>query len=279
MTALSPAVPTVALNDGRTTPQLGYGVFQIPEDATEAAVLAALEAGYRHLDTAAIYGNEAAVGRAIAASGVPRDELFVTTKLWIDGHGREEAPRAFAASLDRLGLDHVDLYLIHWPVPATDRYVETWRALADLRADGRARSTGVSNFTSAQLARVIDETGVVPAVNQVELHPLLPQDEVRAANAARGVVTQAWSPLAQGRLDGDPTVARIAAKHGVAPALVLLRWNLDQGNVVLTKSATPARIRQNLDALTLALDAEDAAALAGLATGERGGPDPETFAG
>jgi 2,5-diketo-D-gluconate reductase A len=270
-------VPTVTLNTGAAVPQLGFGVFQVPPAETAAAVVTALEAGYRHLDTAAIYENEEAVGAGIAAAGIPREELFVTTKLWNDGHGAAAAADAFARSLARLGLDYVDLYLIHWPVPSADRYVETWEALQAFAADGRARALGVSNFQPAHLERILAAGGAVPAANQVELHPYLQQAGVRAANAAHGVVTQAWSPLAQGGVLDDPVLARIAEKHGRPVAQIALRWNLQLGDVVLTKSVTPERIRANLDVVGFTLDDEDLAAIAALDRGGRVGPDPDAF--
>jgi 2,5-diketo-D-gluconate reductase A len=272
-------IPDVALNNGVAIPQLGFGVFQVPPAATVAAVTAALEAGYRHIDTAVIYDNEQPVGEALAASGVPRGELFVTTKVWNRDHGREATLRSFEASLSRLGLDYLDLFLIHWPAPGQDRYVETWQALEELHRDGRVRAIGVSNFQPAHLDRLAAETGTVPAVNQIELHPYLQQAELRAVDADRGIVTEAWSPLAQGAVLDDPELARIAAKHGTGVAQVALAWNLRLGNVVLTKSVTPERIRGNLDALSLPLDADDLAAIAALDRGERVGPDPDRFGG
>lgn len=273
-------IPATALANGVTIPQLGFGLFQVPEAATTAAVGHALEAGYRSFDTATLYRNERALGAALAASGIPRDELFVTTKLWNSDHGYDAALRAFDASLARLGLDRVDLYLIHWPVPALDRYVETWTALAQLLADGRARAIGVSNFEVSHLERLLAETGVVPAVNQIELHPRLAQRELRAFHARHGIVTEAWSPLARGGLGGlleDPAVLSVARRHGRTAAQVILRWHLQLGNVVLPRSVTPARIRENLALFDFALDADDLAAFEALDTGHRIGPDPGTF--
>ncbi|MFI1095629.1 aldo/keto reductase [Streptomyces sp. NPDC020917] len=258
-------------------PQLGFGVFQVPDDETAAAVGAALDAGYRSIDTASVYGNETGVGRALAASGLPREELFVTTKVWNADQGHDSTLRAFDASLARLGLDHVDLYLIHWPAPAQDRYLDTWRALRALLADGRVRAIGVSNFQPAHLRRLIEDGGVVPAVNQVELHPGLQQRELRAVHAEFGIVTEAWSPLAQGALLDEPALAAIARKHGRTPAQVVLRWHLQLGTVVIPKSVTPARIRENLDVFGFALDDADLAAIAGLDRGLRTGPDPDTL--
>ncbi|WP_026411105.1 aldo/keto reductase [Actinomadura oligospora] len=271
------SVPNVTLNNGVTMPQLGFGVFQVPDQETTAAVTAALEAGYRSIDTAAIYGNERGVGQALAASGIARDELFVTTKLWNEDQGHDRTLAAFDASLDRLGLDHVDLYLVHWPTPARDLYVETYRALEKILADGRARAIGVSNFQVPHLRRLTDHTGVTPAVNQVELHPGLQQAGLRAFHAEHGIATEAWSPLAQGAVLGDEAVVRIAGAHGVSPAQVVLRWHLQVGNVVIPKSVTPARIRQNLDVFGFELGDADMAALAGLDRGLRTGPDPDTL--
>jgi diketogulonate reductase-like aldo/keto reductase len=271
-------VPEVILNNDVRIPQLGFGVWQVPNEDTAAAVTSALENGYRLVDTAGAYGNEEGVGAAIAASGIARDELFVTTKLWNREHGHDRALRAFDASLERLGLDHVDLYLIHWPVPKADKYVETWRALGKLYADGRVRAIGVSNFRPAHLTRLIEETGVVPALNQIELHPHLPQFASRAFHAEHAIVTEAWSPLAQGgELLRDATVVGIADRLERTPAQVVLRWHIQLGNVVIPKSVTPARIAQNIQVFDFALDDDDLAALATLETGERTGPDPDTF--
>ncbi|WP_407526834.1 aldo/keto reductase [Methylobacterium oryzisoli] len=270
--------PRVTLNDGRRIPQLGFGVWKLADETVPALVGVALEAGYRSIDTAAAYGNEVGVGRAIAASGLPREDLFVTTKLWNDGHGFDAALRAFDASLQRLGLDHVDLYLVHWPVPRQDAFVETWRALMRLREEGRARSIGVSNFTVAQLTRLIDETGSSPSVNQIELHPGFQQSALRAFHAETGIVTEAWSPLGQGGALAHPVIAAIAAKHGRSPAQVVLRWHLDLGHVAIPKSATPDRIRENADLFGFHLDPDDHARIAGLdAPDGRIGPDPDTF--
>ncbi|MDQ0792351.1 aldo/keto reductase [Streptomyces sp. B1I3] len=270
-------VPTVTLNNGVTIPQLGFGVFQIPDDETTTAVTDALDAGYRSIDTAAVYGNEAGVGRALAASGLPRGDLFVTTKVWNSDQGYDATLGAFDASLAELGLDHVDLYLIHWPTPAHDLYPETWRALEKLAAEGRIRAAGVSNFQPAHLRRLIDESSLVPAVNQIELHPGLQQTELRALHAEHGIVTEAWSPLAQGALLDDDVLVSIAGRHGKSPAQVVLRWHLQLGNVVIPKSVTPARIRQNIDVFDFDLSDADMDAIAGLDRGMRTGPDPETL--
>ncbi|MDQ4033787.1 MAG: aldo/keto reductase [Actinomycetota bacterium] len=270
-------VPVMTLNNGVRIPQLGFGVFQVPVEQTEAVVSTALEIGYRSIDTAVAYQNEEGVGRAIASSGLARDEVFVTTKLWNADHGYDQALRAFDASLNRLGFDSVDLYLIHWPVPATDRYVETWKALEKLASDGRARAIGVSNFGVEHLRRLVDETGTVPAVNQVELHPYFQQTDLRAEHAEHGIATEAWSPLGQGgALLSDATITRLADRHGVTPAQVVLRWHLQLGNIVIPKSANPARMRQNLDVFGFELSAEDLSAIADLETGKRIGPDPAT---
>ncbi|MFE9726710.1 aldo/keto reductase [Streptomyces sp. NPDC005794] len=270
-------VPTVTLNNGVTIPQLGFGVFQVPDDETTAAVTGALEAGYRSIDTAAVYGNETGVGRALADSGLAREELFVTTKLWNADQGYDSALAAFDASLAKLGLDHVDLYLIHWPTPARDLYVDTWRALEKLLADGRIRAAGVSNFQPAHLRRLREESSLVPAVNQIELHPGLQQSELRAVHAEYGIATEAWSPLAQGALLDDAVLVSLAERHGKTPAQVVLRWHLQLGNVVIPKSVTPARIRQNIDVFDFELSAADMDAVAGLDRGMRTGPDPDTL--
>ncbi|MET9877162.1 aldo/keto reductase [Actinacidiphila glaucinigra] len=269
--------PDITLNNGVAMPQLGFGVFQVPDADTAAAVTSALESGYRSIDTAAIYGNEAGVGQALAASGVARDELFVTTKLWNGDQGYDSTLAAFDASLAKLGLDHVDLYLIHWPAPARDTYLDTWRAFEKIHAEGRARAIGVSNFQPAHLQHLIDNSDVVPAVNQVELHPQLQQAELRAFHARHGIATEAWSPLAQGAVLRDPVVTGIADRLGRTPAQVILRWHLQLGNVVIPKSVTPERIRQNIDVFDFALSDADIAAITALDSGTRIGPDPDTF--
>ncbi|MGH3094701.1 MAG: aldo/keto reductase [Streptosporangiales bacterium] len=273
-------VPNVTLNDGRQMPQLGYGVYQVPPGQTTEVVRAALDAGYRSIDTATLYRNEAEVGKAIAESGVPREQIFVTTKLWNDRQGYDEALRGFDASLAELGFDYVDLYLIHWPVPSADLYVETWRAFERLRNEGRARSIGVSNFTDEHLRRLLTETDTVPAVNQVELHPLLAQASLRAFDAQHGIATEAWAPLAKGgELLQDPTVTSLADKHGKAPAQVVLRWHLQHGTIVIPKSVTPARIVANIDVFDFELTADDMAAIDRLDAGGRTGPHPDTLGG
>ncbi|MET8969553.1 aldo/keto reductase [Streptomyces hydrogenans] len=273
----NPGIPTVELNNGVGIPQLGFGVFQVADDETTSAVGAALEAGYRSVDTAAIYGNETGVGRALAASGLPREELFVTTKLWNADQGYDATLRAFDASLAKLGLAYLDLYLIHWPTPARDLYVDSWRAVERLAAEGRIRAAGVSNFQPAHLRRLLDSSSLVPAVNQIELHPGLQQSELRAFHAEHGIATEAWSPLAQGAVLDDPAITAIAARTGKSPAQVVLRWHLQLGNVVIPKSVTPARIRQNLDVFDFRLTDEDMAAVAATDRGLRTGPHPDQF--
>ncbi|WP_341974050.1 aldo/keto reductase [Microbacterium sp. LWO13-1.2] len=255
-------IPTLELNDGNSIPQLGYGVFKVPADETERAVSDALEIGYRHIDTAAIYGNEEGVGAAIAKSGIPRDELFITTKLWNDRHDGDAPNAAIAESLEKLGLEQVDLYLVHWPTPAKDNFVHAFAKIVELREAGLTRSVGVSNFLVEHLERVVDETGVVPAVNQIELHPAYQQRDVVAWGAERGIRTEAWGPLGQGKYDlfGAPAVADAAAAHGVTPAQAVLRWHLQKDIIVFPKSVRAERLRENLDVFGFALtDAEVAA--------------------
>ena len=273
------SVPSIALNDENTIPALGLGVAELSDDETERAVSAALEIGYRLIDTAAVYGNEAAVGRAIAASGIPRAELFVTTKLANADQGFTAAQNACRASLERLGLDYVDLYLIHWPAPQLGEYVDSFGGLIQLRGDGLARSIGVCNFTADNVQTVIDLTFVTPVVNQIELHPLLNQAELRAANAAHNVVTEAYSPLAVGRLLDNTTVASVATEYSRTPAQVLIRWSLQLGNVVIPRSAKPERIADNVDVFDFELAAEHMDALNGLHDGTRVREDPLTYSG
>ncbi|MEU3301629.1 MULTISPECIES: aldo/keto reductase [unclassified Streptomyces] len=271
-------VPSITLNNGVSMPQLGYGVWQVPDDEAAKAVGTALEAGYRSIDTAAIYDNEKGTGQAVAASGIPREELFLTTKLWNTEQGYDSTLRAFDASLARLGLDYVDLYLIHWPLPAKDAFVDTYKAFETILADGRAKAIGVSNFLPEHLERLFGETSVVPAVNQIELHPQLQQAESRTFHAKHGIATEAWSPLGQGRgLLEVPTIVAIAQKHGKTPAQAVLRWHLQLGNVVIPKSVTPSRIQENIDVFDFELDADDLAAFGALEEGRRLGPDPATF--
>jgi 2,5-diketo-D-gluconate reductase A len=271
------AVPTITLNNGVELPQLGFGVFQIPPKEVEEPVEHALAAGYRLIDTAAAYRNEKGVGKAIASSGLSRHEVLVTTKLWNADQGYDETLAAFDRSLSALGLETLDLYLIHWPVPARDRYVDTWRAFEKIYADGRARAIGVSNFRIVDLERLAAETGVVPAVNQVELHPGFDQAELRAYHDAHGIVTEAWSPLRQGyRVLDDPAVLGVASAHAKSPAQVVLRWHIQLGNLVIPKSVTPERIRQNFDIFDFTLGEDEMAAISGISGGGIG-PDPGTF--
>ncbi|WP_280421722.1 aldo/keto reductase [Nocardia carnea] len=271
-------VPPIVLNDGSLIPQLGFGVFQVPPDQVFDTVTTALRAGYRSIDTAAAYENEEGTGRAIRQFGLPRDEVFVTTKLWNSEQGYESTLRACEASLDRLGLDYLDLYLIHWPVPAADKFVDTFRAFQRLKADGRVRSIGVSNFRVTDLERVVAETGETPSVNQIELHPRLVQRELRQYHAEHAIATEAWSPLGQGTLLGDPVITRIAGAVDRSPAQVIIRWHLQLGNIVIPKSVTPERIEQNFDVFGFELSAEQMSAISGLDSGTRTGADPATFA-
>jgi 2,5-diketo-D-gluconate reductase A len=270
-------VPAVALRDGESIPQLGFGVFQVPPQDTADVTTRALLAGYRHVDTAKAYNNEAGVGQAIHAAGLQRDDVYVTTKLWNSDQGHDQAERALRASLDRLEMAHVDLYLIHWPAPSQDKYLETWKAFAELQQEGLTRSIGVSNFQESHLERIIAETGVVPVVNQIELHPYLQQVGLRREHAERGIVTEAWSPLAQGAVLEDPVLVEIAQAHGKTTGQVVLRWHIQLGNVVFPKSVTQSRIEENLDLFGFALTDEDMARIEGLDRGERTGPDPDTF--
>jgi 2,5-diketo-D-gluconate reductase A len=278
-TAEPSQIPSIALNDENTMPALGLGVAELSDDETERAVSAALEMGYRLIDTAAVYGNEAAVGRAIAASGIPRAELFVTTKVANADQGFQTTQDACKVSLDRLGLDYVDLFLIHWPMPQLGKYVDTFGGLIQARAQGLTRSIGVCNFTEEHLDTVIDLTFVTPAVNQIELHPLLNQAELRGANAAHNVVTEAYSPLAVGRLLDNPTVTSVAAEYSRTPAQVLIRWSLQLGNVVIPRSANPERVAENLDVFDFELATEHMNVLNGLNDGTRVREDPLTYTG
>ncbi|HJZ35059.1 MAG TPA: aldo/keto reductase [Solirubrobacterales bacterium] len=270
-------VPNVRLNDGIEIPQVGFGVFQVPPDETQRAVEDALAAGYRHIDTAAAYRNERGVAAGIAASGVPRSEIFITTKLWNSEQGFESTLAAFDKSIEALDTETVDLYLIHWPVPARDLFLDTWRAFERIHAEGGARSIGVSNFRIPDLERLASEAETQPTVNQIELHPLLQQVELRAWHAEHGIATEAWSPLAQGEVLKDDTLVTIAAHHERTVAQVILRWHLQIGNVVIPKSVTPARVRENLDIFDFELTEDDLAAIARLDAGHRTGPDPASF--
>lgn len=273
-----PSTPIrIGFNDGHSIPQLGLGVWQASDDQARAAVVEAIQAGYRHVDTAAIYKNETGVGAGLREAGLPRDEVFVTTKIWNDDQGARPARAALHKSLERLGLESVDLLLIHWPMPKNDRFVDTWQAMIDFRNEGLARSIGVSNFQASHLQRLVDETGVAPVLNQIELHPYLQQTAMRAANTALNVRTESWSPLAQAKALDDAVIAGIAKNHGKTPAQVVIRWHLDSGLIVIPKSVTPGRIRDNADVFDFSLDADDMAAIARLDRGERLGPDPDTL--
>ena len=267
----------VTLHDGIEIPQLGFGVFQVPPEDTQRAVEEALEVGYRHIDTAAAYRNERGVGAAIAASGIPRGEIFVTTKLWNSQQGYESTRGACEKSLARLDLEYLDLYLIHWPVPTEGRTLDTWRAFERIYDEGRSRTIGVSNFRIEDLEMLEREADVQPTINQIELHPHFPQAELRAWQLEHGIATEAWSPLAQGELLANETIAGVAARHGKTPAQAILRWHLQLGNVVIPKSATPARIRENFELFDFELSDDDMTEIAALDVGQRIGPDPATF--
>ncbi len=271
---MAPSVPTVTLHDDIEMPRIGLGVYRVPREETARTVRHALDAGYRSIDTASLYRNERGVGDAIAASRIPREELFVTTKVWNTDQGYDRTLAAFERSRSELQLDHVDLYLIHWPAPARGLYLETWRALLALKEVGLVRAIGVSNFLPEHLDRLIEAEGVVPAVNQVELHPRLQQPDLRAAHAERGIVTEAWAPLAKGGLLDDPVIQGIAARVERTPAQVILRWHLQLGTVVIPKSSNPTRIRENLDILTFELSEGDMDAMATLDRGSRIGAHP-----
>ncbi|MDT8913804.1 aldo/keto reductase [Amycolatopsis sp. PS_44_ISF1] len=279
MTAQTQNVPEIELNNGVAIPQFGFGVFQIPPEDTAEAVRTALEAGYRHLDTAQLYDNEQGVGQGIRQSGLPREEIFVTTKLANDAQGHDNAITALEGSLQRLGLEQVDLYLIHWPLPHQDKYVRTWQGFEELLHAGKTRAIGVSNFQIAHLERLAEESGTVPAVNQIELHPALQQAELREYHRAHGIVTEAWSPLAQGEVLEEQVLTELAGKFGKTAAQVVLRWHLQIGNVVFPKSKTPDRIRENIDVFDFELSDEDIDAIGRLDAGHRTGFDPDTFRG
>jgi 2,5-diketo-D-gluconate reductase A len=271
------AAPLVTLNDGNLIPSVGFGVFKIPPADTEQAVAAALRAGYRHIDTAAMYGNERETGRAIADSGIPRDQIYVVTKLWNADQGYDSTLAAFDASMERLGLDYLDLYLIHWPLPQANKFVDTFKAFAHLRDQGRIRSIGVSNFEPEHLKVLIDATGIVPAVNQIELHPRMPQTELRQVHAQLGIATEAWGPLGQGSLLTHPTVTAVAEGRGRTPAQVLIRWHLQLGNIVIPKSVNPTRIASNFEVFDFELSPSEMASISSLDDGTRLGPNPRTF--
>ncbi|GHD37253.1 Aldo/keto reductase [Streptomyces mirabilis] len=271
-------VPPIILNNGVEMPQLGFGVWQVPDDEAEQAVATALESGYRSIDTAAIYGNEEGTGKAIATSGIPREELFVTTKLWNSDQGYDSTLRAFDTSLEKLGLDYLDLYLIHWPLPSRGKYIDTYKAFEKLYTDGRIKAIGVSNFYPEYLEQLIEATSVIPAVNQIELHPHLQQHAAREYHAQQGIATEAWSPLGSGKgLLEVPAIVAIAQKHNRTPAQIVLRWHIQLGNVVIPKSVTPSRIKENIDVFDFSLDTEDIAAISALNEDRRLGPDPATF--
>ena len=274
-------VPTVTLNDDRQIPQLGFGVFQVPPEQTQETVEQAFEAGYRHIDTAQMYGNEEGVGAAIKAAGIPREELWITTKLNNGFHRPDDARRTFGESLDRLGLDQVDLFLIHWPLPTRydGDYATTWRTLTELHEDGRARSIGVSNFEPDHLQTIIDATGVVPAVNQIEVHPFFGNEAARAADAQHGIATEAWAPIAKGRVNDDPTIKEIADRVGRTPAQVALRWHIQRGDIVFPKSTHAERMRENFAIFDFQLSDDDVATISALDRGEDGrtGPNPNTM--
>lgn len=271
------SAPLIELNDGNPIPQLGLGVWQLTDEEATAAVSDALETGYRHIDTAAIYRNETGVGRAIAASALPRDEIFVTTKLWNKAQGRDLARSGLERSLEKLGLDHVDLYLIHWPCPAQDKYVETWEQLIDFRSEGLARSIGVCNFLPGHLDAIVDETGITPAIDQIELHPTFQPDDLINHCADLGVAVESWSPLGQAADLADPVITGIAERLRATPAQVVIRWHLDRGFIVIPRSKNPERITSNFGALDVQLSSEDRAAIDALNASNRLGPDPATF--
>ncbi|MGZ4475762.1 MAG: aldo/keto reductase [Nocardioides sp.] len=271
-------VPTIKLNNGVEIPQLGFGVYQVEPDQTKDATLAALEVGYRHIDTAEMYGNEKGVGEAVRASGLAREDVFVTSKLNNGFHAHDDALKAFDQSLDELGFDYLDLFLVHWPLPGIDvDYVETWKAMEEIYASGRAKAIGVSNFSADHLDRLAAETSVTPAVNQIEVHPYLTQDPLRAHGNARGIATEAWSPIAQGKVLDDPTIVKIAEALGKSPAQVTLRWHLQRGDIVFPKSVTRSRVEENFALFDFELSEEDVAAISALNKDERIGPDPDTF--
>ena len=277
MSTTTGSVPSITLNDGVQIPQLGYGVFQIPPEETAEAVTRAFDVGYRHIDTAEAYGNEAEVGQAFRASGLPREDVFITTKCFNHDHGYNQAKNAFKTSLGQLDLGYVDLYLIHWPVPSKDLYVETWKAFVELKEEGLIRSIGVSNFQPDHLRRIVDETGVTPSVNQVEQHPYLQQHGLLREHADRGIHTEAWSPIAQGLVLDDPVLEEIAEAHGKTTGQVTLRWHIQLGNIVFPKSVTPSRIEENFAIFDFSLSDEEMGRIEALDRGERTGPDPDTF--
>jgi 2,5-diketo-D-gluconate reductase A len=271
-------VPGIELNNGTTIPQLGFGVFQIDPSDTAESVSTAFEIGYRHIDTAQMYGNEAEVGEAIKSSGIDRDELWITTKCNNSNHGRLDSQKALDESLSKLGLDHVDLYLIHWPLPGKDLYVDTWKGFEEALGDGKVRTIGVSNFQPHHLDRLLEETETVPAVNQIELHPHMQQAGLRAYHERHGIRTEAWSPIGQGRgLLDAPELGEIAQAHGKSAAQVVLRWHIQIGNIIFPKSVTPDRVRENFEIFDFELTDEDMQKIEGMEKAERLGPDPDQF--
>jgi 2,5-diketo-D-gluconate reductase A len=271
-------VPTISLNNGVDIPQLGFGVFQIDPDETKDATLTALEVGYRHIDTAQMYGNEKGVGEAVRESGIPRDEIFVTSKLNNGFHAHDDALKAFDGTLEALGLDKVDLFLIHWPLPGIDvDFVETWKALEEVYRDGRARSIGVSNFQPTHIRRILQEADIVPAVNQIEVHPFLTQDDVRAVNAEHGIATEAWSPIAKGLVLDNPAITGVASDKGKTPAQVVLRWHIQRGDIVFPKSVTRSRVEENFDIFDFELSDGEMGVISALNKNERTGPNPDEF--
>ena len=272
-------VPTITLNDGHEIPQLGFGVFQIPPEDTATATAEALKVGYRHIDTAEMYRNERGVGDAIRASGLSRDEIFITSKLNNGYHRPDDARTAFAQTLSQLGSDYVDLFLIHWPLPSLydGDFVSTWKTLEEFKQEGRARSIGVSNFQVAHLQRLAEATEITPAVNQIELHPYLLNDEVRTYGDEHGIATEAWSPIAQGKVLDDPTITRTAQRLGRTPAQVTLRWHIQRGDIVVPKSVTRSRVEENFDLFGFELTDQDVAAITALDRHDRTGPDPDKF--
>ncbi|WP_447644057.1 aldo/keto reductase [Nocardioides zeae] len=277
----SAQIPTVSLNNGTTIPQLGFGVYQVPPDETERAVQTAFEAGYRHIDTAQMYQNEAGVGRALRSSGLAREDVYITTKLNNDSHEPAVARASLEQSLRELDVDHVDLFLIHWPLPTRygGDYVSTWRTLTELAAEGKAASVGVSNFHPEHLKRIVDETGIVPAINQIEVHPYLTNEEARLASGRLNVAVEAWSPIAQGAVLGDPVLVELAEKYGKTPAQVTLRWHIERGDIIFPKSVTPERVKENADIFDFSLTADEVNRITALDKGEEGrtGPNPDTF--